>query len=406
MTAAPTELPTYDTPRPVVRRLSAAPVSPFDRSGRHAVKAPSTVPDLPVLEETIAAEGPAPCRLVVVAHALDTAVPYVQALARASEMVALVPVPYSAQPDALRRLGDVPVDLPRSIEDVGRRAARLTLETASTPGLPVVLQEVGGYCAGDVQRFADAGVRGIVEDTKQGQWRYEARRPLPLPVFTIADSPLKALEDVQVGRAVATSTERLLRQNFYTMLAEKRVLVLGYGGIGTALAEHVRRTGAQVAVHDPDEVRMSAAVVHGHRVGDRHELLRWAEVIIGVSGHQALTASDLPYLRDDVVLSSGSSKQVEFDMPGLRAAADASWTRGDYETHAVGAKAFHVLNEGKPVNFLEQSILGSVLDLVYSELYLCTKALADAPHGAGMHRIEPERQQKLARRWREHYGRL
>jgi adenosylhomocysteinase len=64
----------------------------------------------------------------------------------------------------------------------------------------------------------------------------------------------------------------------------------------------------------------------------------------------------------------------------------------------------HLLNESKPVNFLEQSILGGILDRVYSELFLCTRELARAPKAPGLHRLERRQQQDLAHRWREHYG--
>jgi adenosylhomocysteinase len=270
----------------------------------------------------------------------------------------------------------------------------------------VIIQEVGGYCASDVGGLArTAGFRGIVEDTKQGQWRYERSMPLPLPVFTIADSPLKALEDVQVGRSVAYSVERLMRARFYRLLSERRVLVMGYGGIGTALAEHLRRSGAQVAVYDPDEVRMSAAVVHGFQVGMRGKLLSWAEVIVGVSGHRSVTADDLPLLRDGVVLASGSSKQVEFDVDGLWKAASAAVEIDEVLELDVAGRTVYLLNQGRPVNFMEQSVLGSVLDLVYTELYLCTRQLAAQAWEPGMHRLDPRMQQELAQYWREEYGR-
>jgi adenosylhomocysteinase len=269
----------------------------------------------------------------------------------------------------------------------------------------VIIQEVGGYCADQVGRLAGIpGIRGVVEDTKQGQWRYERAMPLPLPVFTIADSPLKALEDVQVGRSVAYSVERLLRGRFYRLLSERRVLVLGYGGIGTAAAEHLRRTGARIAVYDPDEVRASAAVVHGHEVGSREALLSWADVIIGVSGHRALTAADVPLLRDGVILASGSSKQVEFDVDGLLGAAERVAEVDEVLELEASGRTLYLLNQGRPVNFMEQSILGSVLDLVYTELYLCTRELAGRPWEPGLHRLSPVTQRELARRWRERYG--
>ena len=364
------------------------------------------ISELPVLQQTAAAVPDLDCRLVLVAHALDTAVPYIRTLAHHLDLVELIPVPYSARRSAIDRLGEVRSTVPSSIEAVGRAATDAALRAARTPGAPVVVQEVGGYCANTVGELArEPRFTGVVEDTKQGQWRYERVPMLPVPVFTIADSPLKALEDVQVGRSVMNSVEHLLRTRFYSLLAERRVLVLGYGGIGTALADHVRRTGARVAVHDPDEVRMSAAVVHGYRVGQREELLGWAEVIIGVSGHRALTTADVPFLRDGVILASGSSKQVEFDVPGLRAASTGTTREPDVEHLDIAGRTVHLLNEGKPVNFLDQSILGGILDLVYSELYLCTAALATGNHAPGIHRLDVATQQELARRWREHYGR-
>lgn len=361
------------------------------------------VSELPVLRQTIADYGSATCRLVLVAHVLDTAVPYVELLARHMQLVRLVPAPYSARNTALAQLAHLPITVPESIGTVGRVAADAALQAAAKTGPPVVVQEVGGYCSGLVSELAPR-IRGIVEDTKQGQWRYEALNWLPLPVFTIADSPLKALEDVQVGRSIAMSIERLLRNHFYSLLAEQRVLILGYGGIGTALAEHVRRIGARVAVYDPNEVRMSAAVVHGYRVGSRTDLLSWADVIIGVSGHRSVTVEDMLLLRDGVILASGSSKQVEIDVHGLREHATSTMRTEDVETLAIAGRSVHLLNDGKPVNFLEQSILGGILDLVYSELFLCTRELAHTLKAPGLHRLARPTQQDLARRWREHYG--
>jgi adenosylhomocysteinase len=382
------------------RQLTDHPVSPA--AVRHAGRAGR----LPVLRRTIEQQSFPPATVVLVAHLLDTAVPYVRALGAVADLAAVIPVPYSVQPEALALLDGLPVSVPDSIDRVGPMAVEAARRAARLDGGPVIIQEVGGYCADAVADLARTpGVRGVVEDTKQGQWRYERRMPLPLPVFTIADSPLKALEDVQVGRSVAYSVERLLRRRFYRLLSERNVLVLGYGGIGTALADQLRHTGARVSVFDPDQTRMAEAVVRGFRTGDRADLLSWADVIIGVSGHRALTAVDLPLLRDGVILASGSSKQVEFDVVGISAAASSIVVADEVGELTVNGRTVYLLNEGKPVNFMEQSILGSVLDLVYTELYLCTRELARKAWDPGLHRLDPAIQQQLAGQWREEYGR-
>jgi len=370
--------------------------------GVHGLGHAARVSSLPVLHEVIRRWPIRPCQLVLVTHLLDTAVPYVKALSGVLELRAVVAVPYSVRRTAAALVPDLPLYLPASLDELAQLAVEVACRITARGS--VIVQEVGGYCAPAVRRLARAGVLGVVEDTKQGQWAYRRQTPLPLPVFTIADSPLKALEDLQVGRSIAYSVDRLLRTRFYRLLAECRVTVLGYGGIGTALVEHLQRHGALVSVYDPDPVRMAAAVLRGARVGDRAELLSNAEVIIGVSGHRAMTAEDIDLLPDGVVLASGSSKQVEFDVPGLLARANATVTVDEVTELAAGDRTIYLLNEGKPVNFLEQSVLGRVLDLVYSELYLCTAQLAGAPYRPGLRRLQPDLQASLAGMWSECYG--
>jgi adenosylhomocysteinase len=363
----------------------------------------SRVPELPVLRAAMRRWPLESCRLVLVTHVLDTAVPYLRALAELVDIERVVAVPYSFQPSAVALLDDMPLLLPSSLDEIS--AAAVAAARRSARGAPTILQEVGGYCAPAAGLLAAAGVRGVVEDTKQGQWSYERWPQLPLPVFTIADSPLKALEDAQVGRSIAYSVDRLLRTRFYRLLAECRVTVLGYGSVGVALVDHLLRLGASVGVYDPDPVRRAAALLRGVRVADRAELLAASDVVVGVSGHRALTAGDVGLLPDGVVLASGSSKQVEFDVAGLVSRATTTITAGEVTELIYPDRTVYLLNEGKPVNFLEQSVLGRVLDLVYAELYLCITKLAATPHRARLHRLDRSQQVELAEMWSDCYSR-
>lgn len=383
-----------------LQRLGAV-CRPAQAAGTDALAHASRVPELPVLAETMRRWPTPRCRLVLVTHLLDTAVPYIKALAERMDIERIVAVPYSVRPSAVDLVDDLPLELPETVADLADLAVDAACRAARRA--PTLVQEIGGYCAPAVHRMAEAGVRGVVEDTKQGQWRYERQAALPLPVFTIADSPLKALEDGQVGRSIAYSVDRLLRARFYRLLAECRVAVLGYGNIGAALVEHLLRHGVSVGVHDPDPVRAAAALLHGVRVPGRSELLASADVVIGVSGHCALTSDDVELLPDGVVLASGSSKQVEFDVAGLARNADTAVTADEVTELVYPDRTAYLLNEGKPVNFLEQSVLGRVLDLVYSELYLCTARLAGGTHPAGLHRLERGWHAVLAGMWSECY---
>ena len=44
---------------------------------------------------------------------------------------------------------------------------------------PIIVQEIGGYCAPFVEELWHSGqIAGIVEDTKQGHWKYAERGDL------------------------------------------------------------------------------------------------------------------------------------------------------------------------------------------------------------------------------------
>lgn len=363
-------------------------------------------PSLPVLDHATK-NWPCPeLSLVLVTHVLDTSVPFIRALASVMSVEAVVAVPYSLRRTAHDELAEeLPVHTPAALEEIGPLATRLVGEALERTDRPVVLQEVGGYCATTLNEVAKhPRFLGVVEDTHQGQWRYEAQQPLSHPVFTIADSPLKDLENRQVGRSIAYSTDHLLRTHFFRHAGEIAVAVLGYGGIGSALAATLRSLGSKVAVYDTDDIKMSRAIVDGHAVMPRDELLGWADVVLGVSGHRSFGLEDLDKVRSGAILASGSSKKVEFDVDGIRAHCTVNREDGTVAEFSHAGRQIFLLNDGKPVNFLAQSVLGGVLDLIYSELYMCTRALAVEPGGTGIRRLAPELQQDLAKSWKQTYG--
>lgn len=364
------------------------------------------VPSLPTLRKVVEKYPSPQIDLVLIAHILDTAVPYVETLSGAMDMTAAIAVPYSARKDVCQSLNkNVPLFVPPGIDEIGTMAIDLMKKRAATSSNPAVIQEVGGYCAPHVHSAAEeSAFAGFVEDTKQGHWRYEQIGELPVPVFSIADSPLKALEDTQVGRSIAYSADRILRSRFYRLLAETKVGVLGYGGIGKALTDSLRSLGADVGVYDVDSVRMCKAVTDGHKVYDRSDLLRRSDLILGVSGHRSMGLEDFRLLRQGAVVGSGSSKQVEFDVAAVESAAQVSDRAGEVTEYRLDDSSFFLLNDGKPINFLDQSILGDVLDLVYSELYMCTRELVVSPPGPGLHRLNPDMQQEIAAIWCDDHG--
>lgn len=345
-----------------------------------------------------------PISLVLITHILDTAVPFIEAVSRTVRLEAIVGIPYSTMPTAHAALvqNGARVSIPKDISSLPDLAKVEIVDASkrSSTG-QVVVQEIGGYCEGLVDELVAAGVLGgVVEDTKQGHWKYAARPSLPCPVLTIADSPLKELENQQVGRAVSHALETILRRKFHRLMPETQVGVIGYGGIGEATARALSALGSRVAAFDVCGIRMAKAALDGFGHLSRDELIATSDVIVGVSGECSISSADFELLRPGAFVASGSSKQVEIDLRALNERAHLIEDDGIVKEYELDGKPIILLNDGMPVNFLEQSVLGRVLDLVYTELYMCIRQLAVEEIEPGLARLPIGLQREIADVWR------
>lgn len=363
--------------------------------------------DLPVLAHHVGEYPCKPASVVFVTHVLDTAVRFVELIASTADIASIVAIPYSttfAARDKLCSQFDLlePVtapDMTLAVSDAVRTALSRSAERN------VIVQEIGGYCSSQIAQLARrTNFGGVVEDTMQGHWRYQAIGNLACPVLTIAESPLKALENRQVGRAIAYSLETILRSRFFRIPVETRIGVLGYGGIGEGTAASLRGMGARVSIYDPNSIRMARAFVEGLVTQDRETVLRTSDVLIGVSGQRSITVDDVAVLKDGVILGSGSSKRVEIDVDGLYAAADDVAADNGLTRLTIGGKTLWLLNDGTPINFADQGVLGHVLDLVYTELYMCIRKLSLGACQPGLQTLDIVEQQAIADVWRHIYS--
>lgn len=368
----------------------------------------ATIPiDLPVLAHHVEQYPCKPASVVFITHLLDTAVRFVDLVASTVDVASIVAIPYSTTAKARSKLRTRYTVLePVTAADMMVASSEaIHAALAESTEQSVIVQEIGGYCAPQIGQLARCeNFGGVVEDTMQGHWRYKAIENLACPVLSIAQSPLKALEDRQVGRAIAYSLETMLRSRFFRVPVETKVGVLGYGGIGAATAASLRGAGSPVLVYDPDPIRMARGFVEGLNTVERATVLSKADVLLGVSGHRSITADDVPLMKDGVILASGSSKRVEIDVEGLYAAADDIATDRGLSRLIIGGKAIWLVNDGTPINFADQAVLGHVLDLVYSELYMCIRKLSEGRCAPGLQALDIVEQQAIAEVWRQIYS--
>jgi adenosylhomocysteinase len=350
-------------------------------------------PSTPVCAELAGRASERP-DLVLVHHLHDTGEAFVRALAEEFPIRRVIGVPYSAVPAVVERLREsVDVVVPDAIGEIPALIEEAVL--ASTD--PVVVEEIGGYSASiaDTLDAADH-VRGVVEDTNQGHWRWAAAAPESLPVRSVADCALKRVEDSVVGKSVVDGLARYLAAAGARPLADQRVHVLGFGRIGAATARRLSGVCESVSVFDTDPIRLLLADAT-HRVVDG---LGHADVVVGATGNPegSVRGADVPDIADGTRLVSASSRRVEFDLEEFAARADAVDRSGASLRYAVGDRRFHVANDGKPINLRYSRLPSRTLDLVYGALVHCIGALADGASTAraGVESISAEAQRTVA----------
>ncbi|MCB9150019.1 MAG: hypothetical protein H6641_14785 [Caldilineaceae bacterium] len=382
---------------------------------------PNSGTQLPALTSLLETVPPASRpRCVLITHVLDTTVPFIEAVHTVFPVVCVVAIPYSLSPSAVQTLQEkrFKVVMPNSICDTFVAAERQVVEALKAEPTPLFVQEVGGYLAESTGRLADfPHFLGIVEDTNNGHWRYERygkSSPYPFPVLSMAQSPLKAVEDSIIGDAVLFSIERILREEFKIICQGLRSAVIGFGKIGRSCAVALKGREAVVSVYDINPAKNISAEVEGFFPQPLHELLAESDLIVGCTGQTSIRHADMPYIKNGAILASASSKAVEFALADFAQECEVTNCRKDLKCEAPkpdeepaliqrytkpDGKYFYVLKQGTPVNFKDHSILGNVLDLIFSELFLCMREVAAQCAPKGLSKSLPAIQNEAAKAW-------
>lgn len=360
---------------------------------------------LPALGELTRTEPrPGRARSVLIAHVMHTALEYFRLIDSVYPITSIVAVPYSADPvavEAARKMG-YEVIVPTNIDDTfvqGRAAVLSALQAAPTP---VVAQEVGGYLAKFTSEFSVfENFAGIVEDTNNGHWRYEQHGPHLCPVLSMAQSPLKDVEDTIIGDAVIYSVERVVRENFSSILQGIRSGVIGFGKIGTSCAIALKGRETVVSIYDINPSKDMRAKVEGFFPLPLHQLLAHSDLVIGATGQTSVRLVDMPYIKDGAILVSASSKRVEFALDDFAKACSKVERVNDVTTRYTRKDGtyFLVLNNGTPINFRDKSILGTILDMIYCELFVCMREVVNGRASVGLHHSAPVNQDEVAKSW-------
>ncbi|AKG33600.1 adenosylhomocysteinase [Paenibacillus durus] len=163
---------------------------------------------------------------------------------------------------------------------------------------------------------------GANEETRTGRLLIEkAKLQSDYPIIVIDDSPLKKLLEnaIGVGQSVVDGFMRATS----LLVGGKKILVVGYGYVGSGIAQKFKGLGATTLVYDIKPVYRLKAKVDGHLVGELEDLIPQADVIITVTGQfDIITEQHIPLFKEGVILANSGHFGFEINVESLRKVAD------------------------------------------------------------------------------------
>lgn len=263
------------------------------------------------------------------------------------------------------------------VEDVNLDTVlRSAIASSERGGRKIIVVEDGGYIVPRIHSpdYEDHlhCFRGAVEQTTKGIWATEEVGELRIPYLNVAQCDEKAEnEPPLVANAIWENVRRLLFDfDFDLDLRRRPVLIVGFGTIGSKLAELLTALKYDVSVYDQSDDRREAAETLGYTVSrDMTQLFAPDLIVIAVTGTTSIGRSELREMRHNTVPVSASSDQLEIDFRALKAMAEPPIPAEHYQTGELCYERYRLFNQreivlvaqGFPVNFWNRESLGPKL---------------------------------------------
>jgi adenosylhomocysteinase len=343
--------------------------------------------------------------LLLITHILPTQPPFFSVLSKLLSIDSIIAIPYSIDKASLEELSSHFQVITPTFKELSESDYLLSKLKQITSKGPIIIQEIGGYCAKWLKELPEKNLKnilGIVEDTEKGHRSYENIES-PCPVISVARSSLKSSEDALIGAACLFSTERIVRK-IGLAVEGQRIIVLGFGKIGRSLCFAAQRRSCLVSVFDTDPIRLIQASSEGFSIAKREKVLSQVDFIFGTTGNCSVARDDFPKIKSGAILISCSSKNVEFDLEGLKKDYQLEEVEKDVTFCKNNDNYFYLLGNGFPINFLDHSAIGPTIALSQAEMLVAIQKLLAEKLSPGLHQIDEETRRKIASRWLEYFS--
>ncbi|MDE4099725.1 NAD(P)-dependent oxidoreductase [Phaeobacter gallaeciensis] len=287
-----------------------------------------------------------------------------------------------------------------------------TLHKMGLTGKRLILIDIGGYFASSVDLIAKnfkGELLGVMEGTENGVMKYEQHLGYRTPIITVARSPLKLPEDHLVASSVVFSIESVLRDQA-EILQTRTSAVIGYGRVGSSVAEILRNRGINTVVHDTDPIKLAEAAARGFQSHTSlPDALNGASLVVCATGNFALDLRGFGMLASGCVVASVTSADDELDLDCLKSGyvrTEVSTNLTRYEENRPGGRHFFLVADGNAANFIHGAVIGPAIQLIEGEKLAAIRALIDKkvePAKDRLAELPVEARREVAEIWIEHF---
>jgi adenosylhomocysteinase len=216
-----------------------------------------------------------------------------------------------------------------------------------------------------------SGIIGGTEETTTGVVRLRAmarENALKYPIVAVNDAQSKSLFDNPLGTGQSALDGIIRATN--VLLAGKDVVVVGYGRVGSGIAERAKGHGARITIVESNPINALRASMAGFRVTTMIEAAKCGDIIITATGDiNVVRKEHFQEMKDKTILANAGHFDVEISKPDLEeiSAAKRKLTRCiDEYTLKNGCRLF-LLAEGRLVNLgCAEGHPSEVMDLSFS----------------------------------------
>ena len=253
-------------------------------------------------------------------------------------------------------------------------------------------------------------LRGISEETTTGVHRlYQSEKAgtLLFPAINVNDSVTKSKFDNNYGNRESLIDG--IKRATDIMLAGKKAVVCGYGGVGKGCAQGLAAFGARVIVTEIDPICALQASMEGYEVTTLEDVVSEADIFVTARGNKdVITVEHMRQMKDKAIVSNIGHFDNEIQVEKLEESKDVEKVNIKPQVDQYKFSDGHsiiMLAEGRMVNLSCATGHPSfVMSNSFANQVLAQIDLWENKRDIGVYRLPKELDEEVARTHLKHLG--